>query len=189
MSDVFYLSDLHLGQGGILRYRKEFQTIQEHDETIIENWNSVVNKRDVVWVLGDAGDPHLYARLHGTKYLVSGNHDIIRNPSRHALYFAKVTGAVTDIGIKDFRVIATHIPVHPQEAARWNFNVHGHTHRKPIMLPGTTEQDLRYVSVCCEPNGYTPVPRKELIESLHCRNEVMKSQETRYKSLKEQYPS
>lgn len=196
MSNVFYLSDLHMGQPGILKYRKEFLTIQEHDEVIIANWNAVVRKRDVVWVLGDAGDPRVYARMNGTKYLVTGNHDLLRSNSSpildkcHRRYFERIEGCVTDIGIKGFRVVATHIPIHPQEVARWHFNIHGHTHRKPVMLPGQPgEQDLRYVSMCCEPWDYAPVPREELTETLHCRQEVMKTQETRYKEIKELYPS
>lgn len=179
---------------GILKYRKEFQTIQEHDETIIANWNSVVQKRDIVWVLGDAGDPRMYSRLNGTKYLVPGNHDIIRSNKSpviekcHSRYFDRVEGCPVDIGLKGFRIVATHIPIHPQEVVRWHFNVHGHTHRKPVMLPDNyQEQDLRYVSVCCEPWNYSPVSREELTETLHCRRELIKSQETRYKSLEKTY--
>jgi calcineurin-like phosphoesterase family protein len=51
------------------------------NEAIIENWNSVVDHIDIVFVLGDvalgkiADSLPQVKRLNGTKYLVPGNHD------------------------------------------------------------------------------------------------------------------
>lgn len=44
MSQVFITSDLHLGHKGIAAHRG-FASTEEHDKTIIDNWNSVVNKK------------------------------------------------------------------------------------------------------------------------------------------------
>lgn len=82
MSKVFLTSDLHFGHQNIIEYsERPFASIEEMDEALIDNWNSVVNTEDTVFVLGDfaMGDranglQHL-RRMHGTKILVNGNHD------------------------------------------------------------------------------------------------------------------
>ena len=78
----WFIADTHLGHFNILRFcNRPFKTIEEHDETIINNWNSVVRPDDTVYHLGDfafrsARDPNQYAkRLNGKKFLILGNHD------------------------------------------------------------------------------------------------------------------
>ena len=52
------------------------------NETMIENWNSVVTKSDIVYHLGDVSFEkdlgkrnYLLRQLHGEKHLIWGNHD------------------------------------------------------------------------------------------------------------------
>ena len=82
-SHLFFTSDTHWRHAKLLRDRG-FSTIEEHDETEINNWNSVVRPQDVVIHLGDfvlgAGNDsqkvceELFRRLNGTIYLLFGNH-------------------------------------------------------------------------------------------------------------------
>lgn len=76
---IYFTADLHLGHEKILRYcNRPFQSIQEMDETIIYNWNHVVKKEDVGYILGDFafGNPiDYYKRLNGIVYIVPGSHD------------------------------------------------------------------------------------------------------------------
>ena len=55
MSEIFFTSDLHFGHKNLLKFTKPrpFTTIEEHDQTIIDNWNSVVNQDDTVYVRND----------------------------------------------------------------------------------------------------------------------------------------
>ena len=49
-----YISDLHLGHANVLKFdQRPFLTLNEMHETIINNWNSVVDKTDDVYILGD----------------------------------------------------------------------------------------------------------------------------------------
>lgn len=56
------------------------------DKALIENWNSVVGKNDIVFDLGDfAFAPNwrwkeILSQLNGKHYLILGNHDITRWP-------------------------------------------------------------------------------------------------------------
>lgn len=81
----FFISDTHFGHERILTLGsgRPFSSIQEHDETIIERWNSVVKPTDTVYHLGDVAlgkiseSLPLVGRLNGYKKLVPGNHDRI----------------------------------------------------------------------------------------------------------------
>lgn len=56
MSKVYFISDLHFGHRKIMRFAEWFRTGKDHKENmqiLIALWNSVVKKRDHVWVLGD----------------------------------------------------------------------------------------------------------------------------------------
>lgn len=88
MSKTWVISDTHFGHANILTFRDSsgdlirpgFKNIDEHDQLIIDNWNSVVKPEDRVYHLGDVAIPRrglkfLYA-LNGRKALIGGNHDI-----------------------------------------------------------------------------------------------------------------
>jgi len=52
--------------------------IKQHDEDIMDNWNSVVGKKDRIFILGDfAWKDHIkyICRLNGQKVFITGNHD------------------------------------------------------------------------------------------------------------------
>ena len=82
--NIFFTSDLHFNHKNLLHLGqgRPFKTIEEHDEAIIQNWNSVVTKSDLVYILGDVslGCPQeklidYFKRLNGAKHLIIGNHD------------------------------------------------------------------------------------------------------------------
>ena len=84
MSKIFLFSDPHFNHINILKYEPEtrpFKTIEEMNETIIQNWNSVVGPDDITYVLGDffmgtldSIEP-IVSRLNGRIILIRGNHD------------------------------------------------------------------------------------------------------------------
>jgi calcineurin-like phosphoesterase family protein len=76
-------ADFHFGHKNIIKYSKRpFANVAEMDETMIANWNSVVNHNDEVHVVGDFAHCcsmeyalSIMKRLHGIKHLILGNHD------------------------------------------------------------------------------------------------------------------
>jgi calcineurin-like phosphoesterase family protein len=88
---IWIAADLHIGHKNILKYQPERidilalpddATIDEHDDALIDRWNSVVGYDDEVWYLGDLamGQRHenipKTARLNGRKAIIApGNHD------------------------------------------------------------------------------------------------------------------
>ena len=78
----YFISDLHLGHKNVLKFdNRPFINIEEHDKTIIDNWNSKVNDKDDVYVLGDISwhnatkTIEIFKQLKGHIHLVQGNHD------------------------------------------------------------------------------------------------------------------
>ncbi len=150
MSKVFLTADLHIGHRNICKYRSEFSSPAEHDECIIDNWNSVVTKaRYQVWVLGDMYVKNKYydfdsitSRLNGTIHIITGNH--CYDTAYHSMHIA--------VGlVKKYGFWLSHCPMHPQEL-RGRRNIHGHIHGVENQLC-----DDRYINVNCEFWGYTPV--------------------------------
>ena len=154
MSQVRFIADLHFGHRWMSEHRG-FPDVFTHDEFIVNQWNSVVNKKDVTYILGDitmASMDHYYRldALKGRKIVILGNHDDPAHVPELLKYVDKVAGMVSYKGIW-----ITHCPVHPMEMAyRVKKNIHGHIHEKIVMLDGVP--DDRYYCVSGEHVDYKP---------------------------------
>lgn len=163
MSNIFCISDTHFSHYNMIHKFKTrpFSTVEEMDETLIENWNKVVKPGDKVYHLGDVAfglkENHaaLLSRLNGKLRLVVGNHDDVKHMSQ---FFEKVMlwRMWPDLGL-----LFTHVPVHRSTLGEGRFNgkeminVHGHIHQNP-------SPDGPYKCVCVEQTNYTPVSIEEL---------------------------
>lgn len=171
MANVFFIGDTHLSHKKIMEFEAEarpFSSVEEHDEALIERWNSVVTKQDTVWHLGDvlfSGHAFpLLSRLRGNKKLVMGNHDSSFPIARYAEYFGTIVSSTKFDGS-----LLSHIPIHPDQFYRWKANIHGHLHSKRVMRSdcgmyddGSIAIDERYVNVSAEHNNLTPISYEEL---------------------------
>lgn len=138
---------------------RPWDTTEEMDEALVENWNKDVKPKDKVYHLGDVvinrGALPILARLNGDKVLVKGNHDIFR-AAEYLQYFRDIRGSH-----KLGEFVLSHIPVHPDSISRWaKGNVHGHLHDDRVML--NSEIDKRYICVSVEHTNYTPIPFDEI---------------------------
>lgn len=155
MSTVYFIADLHFGHRNIIKYRKQFNSVKHHDDTIVSNWNRIVTPRDKVFVLGDAcfdeASLEQAKRLNGAKHLVMGNHEFI-SPLLWDV-FNWVSGPIK---YHDFWL--SHMPIHPEEL-RGKRNIHGHMHEAII-------EGSNYFSVCCEQINFTPINIQEIRKAL-----------------------
>ena len=161
MSRVFCVADLHFGHTNMALHRG-FKSTEEHDELIIYNWNKVICKRDVVYILGDLTmEKDLYAqylpKLNGIKNIVLGNHDMPQHVPSLLKYVNKVSGMFDYKG-----GVLTHCPIHPMEIADrgYLFNIHGHIHEKTI-------NDNRYKCVSLEQINYQPILMNEILTQMY----------------------
>jgi calcineurin-like phosphoesterase family protein len=170
----YVISDLHFGHENILKFKdgdkpmRVFDSIEHMHEIVITNWNKVIHEKDTVYVLGDVAMPRrgisVMEQLKGRKVLIKGNHDLF--PLKDYLpYFDDIRGC----HIIDNRAIMTHIPIHPDCLGRFKVNIHGHLHThvvteekyvhypKEFCYRPEAVPDKRYINVCVEQTGYTPV--------------------------------
>ncbi len=155
MGNVRFISDLHFGHKN-MAIKRGFKDEYEHDEHIIKEWNSVVHKKDLVYIIGDITmeNTKWYFRLDelkGRKKVILGNHDMIKHVPELLKYVDSVGGIMKYKG-----TFVTHAPIHPSELDyKVTINVHGHVHENEI-------EDIRYWCVCPEVIGYKPLTLKEL---------------------------
>jgi calcineurin-like phosphoesterase family protein len=155
MGQVYVTSDWHLGHLSIKRWEPNGLDIEERTGRLLENYCSMINKRDIVWFLGDmcfsTEAMQLMSKLVGDKRLILGNHDTERMPiEQFILTFDQVHGLVSYK-----RSWLSHSPVHPDEL-RGLFNVHGHVHQNSL-------KDPRYFNACPEVNDYKPVKYQDIL--------------------------
>ncbi len=167
-TNVFLISDLHLGHVGVTQFLNQYgnklrpwDNIEDMDEALISNWNSVVTNKSKVYVLGDVvinrKHFHKLSRLNGEKVLIKGNHDIFRL-EEYTPYFKDVRAYHVLANI-----ICSHIPIHPDSKGRFRGNVHGHLHSNNVMLD-KNRKDPWYFNVSVEQINYTPIPLEAVIE-------------------------
>lgn len=147
----FWTSDLHLGHR-LMCGTRNFETVEGHDEHIVEQWNKQVSPGDEVWILGDltlqrlAKVEPLLTRMAGTKKLVLGNHD-----TAHPLMggweaqwavaqdLFSFVGTMATVRLDGEVALMSHFPYRAdhRETARYmeyrlrdegKFLIHGHTH-------------------------------------------------------------
>ncbi|MEG0773593.1 metallophosphoesterase [Clostridium sp.] len=83
---IWFTSDPHYNHFNICRLcNRPFESRQEMNNSLINNWNSVVNDNDIVFILGDFCFDQktqwvkILKQLKGKKYLIIGNHDKEKN--------------------------------------------------------------------------------------------------------------
>jgi len=87
---IWFSSDQHFWHANVIQYcNRPFKSVEEMNEKLIANWNSVVKPEDTVYCLGDFSlafrSVELYShRLLGNKMLVPGNHDHLHSYHKRA---------------------------------------------------------------------------------------------------------
>lgn len=151
MSNIYFISDLHLGHKRILEFEPNLRfgnTVDEHDTILIERMKSVCNnKRDILYICGDvAMDKDKLQLLHeipARKILVRGNHDVYSDDA-YRLVFDAIVGFFCYKGHW-----VSHAPIHPHEL-RGRRNIHGHVHRNSVLNSTGVGYDPNYINVCVE---------------------------------------
>ena len=141
---IYFTSDTHYGHANIIKYSKRpFAHVDEMNEALIKNWNSVVQPGDTVYHLGDFAFARpdkiesILGRLKGQKILLWGNHDKSLWHEKEMLkrYFNKVGDYFelnvpdTDVDRGQRKVVMCHYPMITWNKAHYGaFMLHGHCH-------------------------------------------------------------
>jgi len=159
-SKVFFIGCPHFWHKKIIEYTKRpFNSVEEMNETMINNWNSVVKHNDkvilhgdVIFNKGDIDPSVILNRLNGDILLSLGNHDdpekLVRS-SRNII----ITRDILDIQVNGQNIVCFHYPM-----KSWNKAFHGswHTYCHVHTEFQSPDDELSY-NVSVEWNDYTPI--------------------------------
>ena len=186
MSKTFFISDTHFhhhnaacvfrGPNG--KKLRPFTDVEEMDETMIDNWNRVVDPKDRVYHIGDFTMPRkglqVIHKLNGRIAMILGNHDPWKK--KDWMEFKNIDHILGVKMMPKLGWVITHIPVHERQLQGiWTHNIHGHLHADCVkrldvdmVIPSESEykRDKRYFNVSVERIDYTPIELEELKERL-----------------------
>lgn len=133
----YFISDLHFRHENILSFdNRPFQTVQEMEAKIINNWNKKVNNKDTVYILGDfslSRDEKVWIeildKLNGKKVLIRGNHDIVKMSKELLEKFIEITDYKM-IKENGNRIIMSHYPIlcYNHSSSKNTYMLYGHVH-------------------------------------------------------------
>lgn len=130
-------SDLHFSHQNIIKYcpqyRLKFDSVKDMNEALIDEWNSKINRTDMVYFLGDLAfirhDEQyrdLLEELNGQMVWIAGNHDHnfhLIDPHRHKVSMYK------EVNHGKTKVCMFHYPIESwNKMHHGSVHFHGHSH-------------------------------------------------------------
>lgn len=185
--NIWFTSDTHFGHKNIIKYcNRPYETTQEMDESLINNWNKVVDKDDIVFHLGDfafAPDwrwKELINKLNGHIYLIIGNHDQIKYPGNVVMSMFEDVQLQMLLKIDNRYVYLNHYPFLCYGGS-WKdkenavYQLFGHIHTSPI----SSGKDCSRLNtlfkyqydVGVDNNNYTPISWNKVKDKINYQAE------------------
>jgi calcineurin-like phosphoesterase family protein len=163
---VWFTADTHLGHNNIIRYcKRPFSSHEEMEEVMLERFNKVLRKGDLLYHLGDVAWSEyelggFFGRLNTRSvHLILGNHDN-RKEEEYKRHFQWV-GQGKKVNVERVPVLLYHYPIRSwQSKGRGGYHLYGHCH-------GTVEPGLdRSMDVGVDTHNYSPWSWDEVHERL-----------------------
>lgn len=207
--DTFVISDLHLDHPDvILHYKRPWctpnpeydilkpfnfrtnnplmvtkESLQAHNQALVDNWNSIVGKKDRVIIVGDfayANHSRWASALNGRKVLILGNHDDMNQDALKNFSEVFDFGCVKSIGTgrlyPDGKVIKEKVTFCHYSMRSWldswdgTAALHGHSHGRMPEL-----DSLLTFDVGVDVWGYIPIPWEAIQKRIELKREIMQS--------------
>jgi calcineurin-like phosphoesterase family protein len=176
---IYFTADTHFCHSNIIwSCGRPFDTVEEMNETLIQNWNSYVTGRDEIYILGDFAYKAaglqvntILSRLKGKKYLVKGNHEkYLSTPEFRPEAFE---------WIKDYYLLVYekvkfalfHYPMLSWDGSHHgSFHLYGHVHNSGIKHPEFGEKlkllGTRAINVGVDVNNFYPVSIQQVMNQV-----------------------
>lgn len=136
MNNKYFISDLHFYHKNIIKFEgRPFDSVEDMNNKLIENWNSTVKKNDDIYILGDFSFGNqkltleLLQKLNGKKFLIRGNHDhvIDKNPRIYS-EFEWVKDYYV-LKYNNLKFILFHFPIQVWNCQHYgSIHLYGHVH-------------------------------------------------------------
>lgn len=191
MKNIFFSSDHHWQHDNIRRHcNRPWKTIQEHDEALIQRWNTIVGRGDITYYMGDFamipkqenGTPRmkLYRRLRmrlNGKIIIAGlgNHDQM---SQDVYACFSEVHKILERKINGYSFTMCHYPLLSWNRSHWNYKQQNDIKNCSIMLHGHCHNRLNRdnpfrIDVGVDGWNYTPISIEELIKNIESYKEKL----------------
>jgi len=163
---IYFTADLHFGHSGIISMRsRPFADKNEMNEVLVQNYNAVVHKNDICYILGDVAHKQskettaqLIRRLNGRKILIRGNHDGGLDNS----LFDQVS-VFEKISCGSQVCVLMHYPMLSWPRSRHgSLMLHGHLHSDRSYNERNRDAGILRYDVGMDANNYCPVSFEQI---------------------------
>lgn len=164
-------SDFHWHHKNILKHcpttRARYPSVEAMNTMMVEEWNSIVNDGDLVYMLGDIAfcnaeeATRIMKSLNGDKILVKGNHDekLLKSDEFRGCF--KEVHQYLEVKHNNHHVVMFHYPIFDHNrAGHGSIMLHGHRHGNSTGIEG------RIMDVGMDATGSILVDFDEVVNKL-----------------------
>lgn len=165
----YFISDPHFGHGGSLKWPngkgRKFNSVEEMNSVIINNWNKTVTNEDEIYCLGDFSYKSskkmiidVMKSLNGKIIFITGNHDYDTLEANKIIHRFDSIHNILEFESNEAFFVLCHYPIYSWRLKnRGSIHLHGHVHGEPTGISGNI------MDVSCEVINYTPISIDEVI--------------------------
>lgn len=171
MNNNWFIADTHFDHFNIIKYcHRPFLTVEEMNNTIVNNIFDLVKKGNTLYILGDIGmrvltieDFIFKLRKEGVNvHLINGDHDKLSIKAEKL--FCSIS-QIKNIKINDQKITLCHYPMYSWHCSHWGaWLLHGHHHRDTSKL---FKGKIHNVGV--DVNDFKPVSFEQIKEIMKYR--------------------
>lgn len=184
---IYFTSDLHFGHDkDFILGPRGFETVEEMNQTIVENWNNLITDEDEIFVLGDLmmkdqdAGIELIKQLKGKIHVIRGNHDTDTKVQKYTYLCDNIVSIdyALVIGYGKVKLYLSHYPTltaNYDDDKPWNkhvINLFGHTHQE---TPFYDNNPYMY-NVGLEAHNMTPISIEQILEDIKQKKEELNNE-------------
>lgn len=178
---TYFIADPHFGHDKIrFMCNRPFETVEQMNRVLIENWNRLVGKRDDVYLLGDVflkmtqkEALAIREQLNGNIHLILGNHDQIAKSIPRAWAWMKESYLFTTKEPDKIAIYLHHFAHRTwPKSHKGAWHLYGHSHGN---LPD--DPNLLSMDVGVDVWGFEPVGLSQVVRSME--NQKLKREQAR----------
>lgn len=173
--NIWFASDYHFLHANVIKYdNRPFEDVLEMNEVLIDNWNELVDDKDIVFYLGDLSferngneTKKIVDQLNGKIHYILGNHDDEKKITK-LNRFETISDYVNllvddeDNPRKKQGIIMMHYPILSWDKAHHgDWHLHGHCHQS-LANKKIEYYNRKVLDVGCNGWDYKPVSYNEI---------------------------
>lgn len=173
--NIWFASDYHFLHANVIKYdNRPFEDVLEMNEVLIDNWNELVDDKDIVFYLGDLSferngneTKKIVDQLKGKIHYILGNHDDEKKIAK-LNRFETISDYVNllvddeDNPRKKQGIIMMHYPILSWDKAHHgDWHLHGHCHQS-LANKKIDYYNRKVLDVGCNGWDYKPVSYHEI---------------------------